>query len=76
MKELYEKLYTDADTVYRYDKQRVGLGELSHFVAMKGCKFDQDDVRLFVIGRARNGGIQLERKNNSSCDCLPPGNAE
>ena len=37
MKELYEKLYTDADTVYRYDKQRVGLSELSHFVAMKGC---------------------------------------
>jgi hypothetical protein len=55
MKELYEKLYTDADTVYRYDKQRVGLSELSHFVAMKGCKFDQDDVRLFVIGRAVNG---------------------
>ena len=55
MKELYEKLYSDTNTSYRFNKSRVYLSELSHFVAMKGNKFDQETMRLFVVGRAVNG---------------------
>ena len=55
MKEQYEKLYVDTNVFYRYNRKRIGLNKLSHFTAMKGCRFDLDDVRLFVIGRAVNG---------------------
>ena len=55
MKELYQRLYADTNTKYKYCKKLIGLNELSHFVAMKGSKYDQGDVHLFVIGRAVNG---------------------
>lgn len=55
MKELYQRLYSDTNTEYKHCKKCVGLSDLSHFVAMKGRKYDQDHVRLFVIGRAVNG---------------------
>jgi len=55
MKSLYEKLYNDTNTSYRYGGKKVPLDVLAHFVPMKGCKYDTDEVRLFVVGRAVNG---------------------
>lgn len=59
MKDLYSKLFSDCNTVYRYNKESIGLDSLSHFVSMKGPEYDNQPVRLFVIGRAVNGWLQL-----------------
>lgn len=60
IKKLYKGLYNDTvDTVYRCNNTRVKLDELSHFVAMKGEKYGDSKVKLFVIGRAVNDWLQL-----------------
>ena len=59
MKQLYSKLYLDSNTQYRYNKESVGIDKLSHFVSMKGSKYDDQSMRLFVVGRAVNGWLQL-----------------
>ena len=46
MKQLYSKLYLDSNTQYRYTKESVGIDELSHFVSMKGSKYDDQSMRL------------------------------
>lgn len=59
MKNLYKNLYNDANVTYRCNNERIGLEDLSHFVAMRGKKYETEDVRLFVIGRAPNGWESL-----------------
>ena len=56
-----EKLYSDlydaanVESGYRLNKNRCYFNELSHFVGMKGSKFDEQGVRLLIVGRAVNG---------------------
>jgi hypothetical protein len=59
---LYKELFDAVNRNYQYNKQKVGIKDLSCFVAMKGENFDSSDVQLFVIGRATNGW------QNTSCD--------
>lgn len=55
IKERYKELYNS----YRLNKNQEELQYLSHFVAMKGEKYDDSKVKLFVIGRAVNDWLQL-----------------
>lgn len=53
----YEELYKSANITqgYRLNKQKVYFNELSHFVGMKGNKYDVQAVKLLIVGRAVNG---------------------
>ena len=62
-KELFEA--SNIPNGYRLNNQRTYFGELSHFVGMKGKKYDEQDVRLLIVGRAVNGWGQF---NISSAD--------
>ncbi len=62
MTNLYKKLYQDANVSYRCSRILITLEDLAHFVSMKGTLFDTSDVRLFVVGRAANGGLSLPCK--------------
>ena len=56
IEECYRRIYEDCckDT-YRFGKQNYSFQQLSHFVSMKGNKYDQNKVKLMIIGRAPNG---------------------
>ena len=56
---LYKELFEGANHEYRYKKSTVRLKDLAHFVSMRGELYDASDVRLFVVGRATNGGSPL-----------------
>ena len=55
-KELYKELYQN---VYCQEKKTYKEKELSNFVAMRGCRYDdrikKETVRFMVVGRAVNG---------------------
>ena len=40
--------------------KNVYFNELSHFVGMKGSKYDKQTIKLLIVGRAVNGWGALE----------------
>lgn len=62
LKKGYEKLYESANITqgYRLNKQKVYFDELSHFVGMKGKKYNEQTTKLLIVGRAVNGWGALE----------------
>ena len=61
-KELFQSVNYDKNgeiVQYRYNKEKVTLNDLAHFVSMRGELYDNSDVRLFVVGRAPNGWSSL-----------------
>ncbi|MGN1249852.1 MAG: uracil-DNA glycosylase family protein [Candidatus Spyradocola sp.] len=65
----YKLLYETANIPngYRHKGKRVGFCELSHFWGMKGQYYDDQSVKLLLVGRAPNGWMQLD---TSSCDAF------
>lgn len=66
--EAYMELYkaTNISKGYRLNKQIVHFNQLSHFVGMKGKRYDEQEVRLLVVGRAVNGWGQLDSTSAES----------
>ncbi len=62
---LYEELFNSMNDSFQYNRSKVTLKDLSHFVAMKGNLYDTSDVRLLVIGRATNGWDSLNCESAS-----------
>ncbi len=56
LKEFYEKLYTD----YVNSRCRVKLENCCHFTGMKGSKYDSNEIKFAIIGRATNGWIGFD----------------
>ena len=54
---LYQELYNAANSEsgYRLNKQKVYFHQLSHFAGMKGGYYDEQKVKLLIVGRAVNG---------------------
>lgn len=62
--ELYEK--TNLPKGYRLNKNNVVFEQLSHFVGMKGKKYDDQKIRLLIVGRAVNGWGQLDSSSKEA----------
>lgn len=58
----YKKLFEDANIPagYRLRKTNVPFEHLSHFVGMKGKNYDNQSMRLLIVGRAVNGWGSLD----------------
>jgi hypothetical protein len=61
IKRAYSDLFVSANLPqgYRLNKTKVYFNQLSHFVGMKGKKYDQQTIKLLIVGRAVNGWGQL-----------------
>lgn len=65
IEECYRKIYRDCcNWKYKFDKHEYSFNELSHFVSMKGKNYDQQKVKLFIVGRAVNGWGKYENASN------------
>ena len=62
IKKHYRMLFEEANIPqgYRLNKNTVYFDQLSHFVGMKGKKYNQQQIRLLIVGRAVNGWGQLD----------------
>ncbi|MBE6606449.1 MAG: hypothetical protein E7635_05385 [Ruminococcaceae bacterium] len=62
----YKKLYeaTNIPQGYTLNKEKIQFEQLSHFIGMKGKKYDTQQIRLLFVGRAVNGWEALK---NLSC---------
>lgn len=61
MKDVYLRLYRDcASSLYRMSGKQWSFSELGHFVSMAGEKYQEETVRLMIVGRATNGWKRLE----------------
>lgn len=58
----YKKLFHDTNIPngYRLNKTRFAFEQLSHFAGMKGTKYDDQKIRLLIVGRAVNGWGSLD----------------
>lgn len=81
MKEKYIKLYNDYTALEKNGRRIECINETCHFVTMKGTKYDAQDIKLMIIGRAPNGwdslpvdsaeafGDKAEEKYKSTAGC-------
>lgn len=69
-KELFET--ANISSGYRLNRQKVYFNQLSHFSGMKGTKYDHQETRLLIVGRAVNGWMQLntEDAEKFACDAI------
>ena len=59
MKELYGK-------IFREFSENNELAAMAHFVAIKGKCYEENDIRLMIIGRAPNGWLQFSDYSNET----------
>lgn len=59
MKELYGK-------IFREFSENDELAAMAHFVAIKGKCYEENDIRLMIIGRAPNGWLQFSDYSNET----------
>lgn len=72
IKDLYGKLYDELECCFKEGKKSEDK-ELSTFVPMKGFRYDSEEIRLMVVGRATNGWekeINTEQRNSFIRDAM------
>lgn len=67
IKNLYENLFNDfSGKSFKLNGELLKLSDFSHFAAMKGVKYDNQNIRLLVVGRAVNGWGQFSVNDRTS----------
>ena len=72
IKDLYGKLYDELECCFKEGKKSEDK-ELSTFVPMKGFRYDSEEIKLMVVGRATNGWkkeINIDQRNTFIRDAM------